>query len=139
MGRLGEEEAQRFLLAGGFRILARNWRPERQPTPDRRGLELDLVAERSGTLIFVEVKSRRKVADFAQRLRPVANFTPAKRKKFLDAARLFLSEQEKWGQPCRFDLVCVEFSPRGAELEHFVDVIEERQALGCGHSAWQPW
>jgi putative endonuclease len=50
IGRIGEREALRFLKENGYRILERNFR-----TPFG---EIDIVAERGRTLVFVEVKTR---------------------------------------------------------------------------------
>ena len=52
LGRRGEEAAVRLLLAKGYTILARNWRV--------RSGELDIVARDGRTLVFVEVKTRRR-------------------------------------------------------------------------------
>lgn len=52
LGRRGEEAAVRLLLAKGYTILARNWRI--------RSGELDIVARDGRTLVFVEVKTRRR-------------------------------------------------------------------------------
>jgi putative endonuclease len=50
-GRNAEEAAARALRSAGYRVLARNCR-----TPFG---EIDIVAERRGALVFVEVKARR--------------------------------------------------------------------------------
>lgn len=49
-GKWGEELAVDYLEARDFEILARNWRHERK--------EVDIIAQKDGTLYFVEVKTR---------------------------------------------------------------------------------
>lgn len=49
-GQRGERAAVRFLRKNGFRILDKNWRYGRY--------ELDIVAERQGCIVFVEVRGR---------------------------------------------------------------------------------
>lgn len=53
-GFSGEEMAANFLVARGFRILARNW--------NHRLGEIDLIVERDGRIRFVEVKMRRSLS-----------------------------------------------------------------------------
>jgi putative endonuclease len=54
LGRRGEEAALARYMAGGYRLVARNW---------RCGLgELDLVLARGAVLVFCEVKTRRGAA-----------------------------------------------------------------------------
>lgn len=55
-GRWGEDLACRHLRGLGFEILDRNWR---SPEPHVRG-ELDIVARHGDTLVFCEVKARRR-------------------------------------------------------------------------------
>ena len=50
LGAQGEERAARYLARRGWRIEARNIRSG--------GVELDIIASRAATLIFVEVKTR---------------------------------------------------------------------------------
>ncbi len=49
-GQYGERKAARFLKRNGFRILDKNWRQGRY--------ELDIVAEKQGCIVFVEVRGR---------------------------------------------------------------------------------
>lgn len=51
LGREGEIRASRYLEARGYRIVARNVRAAR--------VELDVIARRGATLVFIEVKTRR--------------------------------------------------------------------------------
>ena len=57
LGLSAESRASAFLMAKGFRIVARRWRCPAG--------EIDIVAKRGNLLIFVEVKAREKLADAA--------------------------------------------------------------------------
>src|SRR5437868_11186706 len=57
-GISAESRAAAFLIAKGYRILARRWR---SPAG-----EIDIVARRRGLLIFVEVKARERLDDAAE-------------------------------------------------------------------------
>src|SRR5436305_14858749 len=56
-GISAESRAAAFLIAKGFRILARRWK---SPVG-----EIDIVARRRSLLLFVEVKAREKLDDAA--------------------------------------------------------------------------
>ena len=61
IGKLGEDVAADFLKRKGYRILVRNYIP-RWFTQGRK--EIDIVAQKGGFLIFVEVKAGRSVGTF---------------------------------------------------------------------------
>ena len=50
-GDIGEKEAEEFLVKSGYKILDRNYRVKNIG-------EIDLIAEKSNKLIFIEVKTR---------------------------------------------------------------------------------
>ena len=116
----------------GWRIVDRNWRSGH--------LELDIVAEEGGTLVFVEVKTRTK----GGMQRPFEALTTIKKKRLVRAAQAWTAAHDAWDAPCRFDLVCVERSAGTYQTELIRNVIEyadygTRHAVGGGHSSWQPW
>ena len=53
LGRFGEDVAAEYLESQGFDVLARNYHCSMG--------EVDLICRRGGTLVFVEVKTRRSV------------------------------------------------------------------------------
>ena len=147
LGLTGEERVSRCLESKGWRILARNWRPDGED----RGLELDIVAMHADCLVFVEVKTRRTSRDepgrsgTSGRRRPLrvpvhTALTPAKQGRLARAAGYYLTAHDLWDRPCRFDLICVEeFFDGQSLLEHYSNVIELRQVVDSGDAAWQPW
>lgn len=98
-GAWGEEMAARYLRLHGWRLVERNYTV-------RQG-EVDLIAEKNGVLAFVEVKLR-KDDRFGQAREFV---TPAKQRRILTAASLYLAAHESEAQP-RFDVIEV-YAPAG--------------------------
>src|SRR5436309_14926193 len=93
-GRIGERAAARHLQRRGYRLLERNYRT-------REG-EIDLIALRSGTLVFCEVKTL--VAGRGNRLGPadpLEGIRPAKRRQVRRMARSWRSEERRVGKEWR--------------------------------------
>ena len=131
-GSAGEDAAAELLSRMGWTILARNWRS--------RHLELDIVAEEHGVLVFVEVKTRAH----GSLQSPHEALTPIKQERLVRAAQAWLEAHRAWERPCRFDLVCVTSRHGTYHTELIRNVIEygdqsPRHALGRGDSSWQPW
>lgn len=131
-GAEGEDAAAELLQRLGWTILARNWRS--------RQLELDIVAEENGVLVFVEVKTRAQ----GGLQRPFEALTPTKQERLCRAAQAWLEAHRAWERLCRFDLVCVTSRQGTYHTELIRNVIEfgdqsPRHALGRGDSSWQPW
>ncbi len=111
LGDRGEREAARHLRRQGLRVLRRGYR-----TPQG---EIDLIARDGGTLVFVEVKARR-------RGKPAEAVTPEKQRRLTLAALHFLKGHSLLEQPCRFDVVAVVWPDgrQAPEIEHIRDAFE---------------
>src|SRR5687767_12823599 len=77
LGVSAETRAAALLLAKGYRIVARRWK---SPVG-----EIDIVARRRGTLVFVEVKARDQLDAAAEAL------TLRQRARIIAAARAWLA------------------------------------------------
>ena len=96
LGRGGELAALILLLLKGYRLRHRNWRG---PSG-----ELDLVVERGGRIVFVEVKTRSSELYGGA----VAALDRDKRLAVARTAASYLGRYALWDRPCRFDLVAIE-------------------------------
>ncbi len=93
-GRAGEDYASEWLKEHGYRILERNYH-------SRFG-EIDIIAEDSQYIVFVEVKTRKE----GSMVSPVEAVTKSKQKKLILTAQMFLMKRPSALQP-RFDIAAV--------------------------------
>lgn len=96
LGAAGEERAAQWLRARGWRLLARNTRAD--------GVEIDIVAERAGTLAFVEVKTRRSRAYGA----PEEAVDARKQARLVRGAAAWLRTERRRSKRVRFDVIVCE-------------------------------
>lgn len=99
-GKLAEFLARLWLHCHGYRILAANYRTGR----GTHAGEIDIVALRRNTIIFVEVKKRSGLDKAAYAIRP------AQQQRIIRGAEAFLQKHPAY-QNCdvRFDAVLVSF------------------------------
>ena len=109
LGKEGERIAVEYLRKKGYRVIEENYRT-------RRG-EIDIICEQRGSVIFVEVKTRKSMS-FG---RPEEAVDSRKRKKMAEIALDYLTKKHLNGRvDCRFDVVAItEKSPR--IVNHIVD------------------
>ncbi len=110
-GHSAERRAAFLLRLKGYAILARNWRPAKNV-----GLgEIDIVARRGGTLVFVEVKAR-AAEDAAIRA-----IDPSQQQRIARAAAHFVKQRPVYRPfAMRYDAMVLEskrFWPK-----HLIDV-----------------
>jgi putative endonuclease len=93
-GLSAEARAAAYLMAKGYRILAKRFRT-------RYG-EIDLVARRRNLLVFVEVKARASLDDAAYAI------TPRQQRRIIDAAQAWLMAHPEHAElDARFDAVLI--------------------------------
>ena len=102
LGAQGETQAASYLEDHGYRILARNARSG--------GVELDIIASQRGTLVFVEVKTRRSRSMGT----PVLAVDFRKRLRIIRGASAWLRERRWRGHGVRFDVIGCEPGLDGA-------------------------
>jgi putative endonuclease len=94
LGLSAESRAAAYLIAKGYRIVRRRFR-----TPVG---EIDIVARRRGTLVFVEVKARERIDDAAEAV------LPRQQRRIIAAAEFWLSNNPDDAKgDIRFDVVLV--------------------------------
>ena len=93
-GISAESRAAAYLIAKGYRIIARRWRC---PVG-----EIDIVARRRGVLIFVEVKARDRFDAAAEAV------IVGQQRRIIAAAEVWLANNPDFGDvDIRFDVVLV--------------------------------
>ncbi|MFW6114728.1 MAG: YraN family protein [Thermodesulfobacteriota bacterium] len=112
LGKRGEELASRRLQSLGYEILERNYRCPLG--------EIDLIARENGTVVFVEIKTRRN--------RSLAEAKEAVHKKkqgqLSKVALAYLKSKNLWGAKARFDVVAIGIGQGKASIEIVKDAFE---------------
>lgn len=111
-GDLGEDAAARYLESRGFRVLERNWRYKQW--------ELDLICRDGDTVVFVEVKTRAATTMGI----PADALTRKKQVRLVKAASQYLTKNDLWDEPCRFDLAAVIDTGHSMDVDYFEDAFD---------------
>ena len=117
-GKFGEDCAAKFLETEGYKIIARNFRI--------RSAEIDIIAQKDDVIAFIEVKAR---SDIRHGL-PSEAVNLRKQKKIIEAAEVFLQDENFSECACRFDVV--EVYLRGElveEINHIENAFEVVQTF----------
>lgn len=105
LGKHGERLAQEYLLAHDYILLHTNWRYRRS--------ELDIVAQKDGVLVVVEVKTRSE----NPLQRPEEAVDMKKIRRTVSAADVYVRRFDI-DLPVRFDVITVTHTESGDRLEH---------------------
>lgn len=110
IGDLGEDIAARYLMRKGYRIRERNYRAMHG--------EIDIIAEKDGMVIFVEVKTRTNMKYGT----PAEAVNAQKQRMLLKTAYAYLK-----GAACavRFDVIEVLYRKETAYIHHIENAFGE--------------
>jgi putative endonuclease len=108
LGQWGEDQSADWLRKQGMKVVARNMR-----TPVG---EIDIIARRGDTLIFIEVKTRKSNA-FGT---PQEAVGPRKQRQIIRAAQWYLVAEKIRGLHLRFDVIAVLYGDPPI-IEHIAD------------------
>lgn len=109
LGKQGEELARKYFENSGYELVRRNYRFERA--------EIDLIFkdEKSKTLVFVEVKTRR-TKTFGE---PEESVTEAKQKQLIKSAEGFLMNNPGYDDyEKRFDVAAINIENGKEKINH---------------------
>ena len=115
LGRRGEELARRRLSDLGYQIIEANYRASSG--------EIDLVAERDGAIVFVEVRTKATSA-FGS---PEDSIDREKQAHMVAAAQEYLQAHDAEHRDWRIDVVAIELARNGRVLR--LDVLENAVEL----------
>jgi putative endonuclease len=111
-GETGERIAERWLRRHGWRIMQRRFRSGHR--------DIDLVAEKDGTVAFVEVKARR-AALFGG---PIEAVNWRKKRELTRSAQVWISRHGRPSENYRFDVIGVLICDDGARVRHVENAFE---------------
>lgn len=118
VGEIGEKLAVEFLKKRDFRIIQRNYRCPHG--------EIDIIATKKDTLIFIEVRTRTSSTYGA----PEESITAFKKEKMVSSALYYCSHHSDLPPNWRIDFVAVELDEvqnKVKRIEHFESAVNQ----GC--------
>lgn len=108
-GRQAENIVYEYLISQGYTVRERNWRPKSSRS------EIDIVAQKEDTLIFVEVKARSD-----RDVDPAEAMTAEKIKNVVRGANSYLQTQD-FDFYYRFDVAAVSGNAEDYKLDYLED------------------
>ena len=112
-GNKGEDKAAFYLISKGFSIIERNWRT--------KGGEIDIIAYKNDTLVFVEVKTLPNgTMDMIQR-----ELNYQKRQRIIKTSKRFLLNHRQYSNSyVRYDVIVIDM-PGFEEVYHIENAFTE--------------
>ena len=116
LGAWGEMVSEKYLTQKGYHILSRNYR--------KPWGEIDLVAQKDGIVVFIEVKTRDSI--HVKHFLPEESITPLKQRKLRKLCEIYISENKyKHNQEWQIDVISVilDKSAQRARINHIENAV----------------
>jgi len=110
IGNYGERLAALELIKEGYEILERNYWADREN-------ELDIIAGKGNTVVFVEVKTKLR-GDFGE---PESWVTQNKRTQIANAAQYYIKSKNPDAGEYRFDVMALNINSKNPTIRHITD------------------
>jgi len=112
LGQSGENSATDFLLSNGYKIITRNYHSAYG--------ELDIIASKDDTIVFIEVKTRSSNTEAA-----LNSVSVSKQTKLKKTASIFLSQHTSFELlATRFDVISIIHKNHKQQLNHLKDAFK---------------
>jgi len=120
IGKIGEDLACKHLINKGFTILERNY--------TKKWGEIDIIAEKEGTIYFIEVKSSSQKSPEENEesfFRPEENVHPWKTKRLRRIIETYLIQKRIGNTPWQFNIMIVllNLKTRQAKIETMENIV----------------
>ena len=114
LGKWGESIAADYIENNGYKILEKNFRTEYG--------EIDVIAEKEGVIVFVEVKTRTG----KQYGHPEGAITPQKSLHMLESAQAYIQGHSDSAMEWRIDVIAIYKNKLGEypKIAHFENAIQ---------------
>lgn len=118
LGKLGEQLAQKYLQNKGYVILETNFKN----IFGKQLGEIDIIAQKNQTLIFVEVKTRRQTP--LNHVLPEENITRAKMYKLSRIVQIYLKTKKCENAHYQFDAIAISYNEleKRAQIRHLENI-----------------
>lgn len=114
LGTLGEKIATKYLRKKDYKVLDINFRYKRYG-------EIDIIAQKSENIIFIEVKTR---TSGNEAYTPEDNITYFKRKQLIKLSKIYLAKNGLTDNPWQIDIIAIETASLGdLKIRHIEQAI----------------
>lgn len=117
-GKFGEDIAVKHLRKNKYKIISQNWQ--------NKWGEIDIIAKKQKTLVFVEVKTLRQAQSRQPQFSPFDEIDQKKQEQLVKMAQIYLSSNKlPLETPHQIDIIAIELFSDKTKITHLENVLED--------------